>query len=540
MSERGEEAEHPTNATGSPSTATGEEQQVQDEAASIIEEPRFRWVRPNMREYQARINLYVRVEVMNRVRQKLHGIGSSELKQRFLDGVFGHLVQLRRSGSANNALSELIARELHDASFSEFEKRFFVGGHEVSFTAQDYALVTGLRFGPSDFDTTADHVIPQSSLYMRHFDGKRVSINTLEQKFNDGLFRDPEDLLKVAHILILYHILICRGESIWIDEWVWALVEDSEAWARFPWGSYNFSILCHQMSVLVKHPNQIKNNRKTYHIFGPVWAFQIWSYEVIPKLGGLCGNRDSEMSIPRCLHWDTRAVPSIDFSELFDRQLIIRPMVPTPREEGHEFFISLGTDQQMAVTFRPSKRHAAKKLLVDEDVEVIEEESDEPPKRKRRREPCHKTAPKSRTAVEKRHHPEPSAAAEKRQRRHSPEPPQPSTTCCLHGNPCKHADDEEAHLERLARRVAPRIPLDDLESGWIARLAHKFQLRDGQIAPSSSVYDKSTIREQHSGIWTQWHSGCSCVDQTRSVSHPVDLLGSHAASRKNMSMIRHS
>ncbi|XP_057783693.1 uncharacterized protein LOC131001343 [Salvia miltiorrhiza] len=482
--------EHTTTAAGSPSTATMDEQIVEEQPP--MEERRFKWVRPELQGYQARTNLYVRVEVLTRIRQKLHSMG---MEERLLDGTFGHLAQMRRSSSANNALSEFIARELHDVSFPAFEQRYFVGGHEIRFTARDYALVTGLRFGPCKFDPTKDDYIIPDSLHMRHFQGGKVRVKMLEHEFNTGLLRDPADYLKAAYIIILYQILICRGDTLWIEDWVWALVEDEDAWASFPWGSYSFSILCHQMSVVAKHPNQIQSTRRTYHIFGPVWAFQIWMYEVLPKLGKLCGKRDSDTSIPRFLHWDTHAAPSVDFSEFFDRQLAITPMVPTPMEEAQEFFLSVVRGDHMKVVFQPSKRHAAKKLLVDEDIEEVEE--DEPPKKRKRGQ--HKSKEDEPPKKTKRgHQPESSAAAEKRQRRHSPEPAQPSTTCCLHGLPCQHADiDEEAHFERLARRISPHMLLDDSEKGWISRLAHKLLdifRQEADESPSVSATPSSVSR----------------------------------------------
>ncbi|KAL6523853.1 hypothetical protein OROMI_030948 [Orobanche minor] len=106
--------------------------------------------------------------------------------------------------------------------------------------------------------------------------------------------------------------------------WVWALVEDFEQWDMFPWGAYAYGVLSYYIgSVTLKEGQE----HKDYHLYGPVWALQIWSYEMIPSLGDLCGIREKFVKVPRCLMWTTRKM-FCDFTHFFDEKHKVFPSLP--------------------------------------------------------------------------------------------------------------------------------------------------------------------------------------------------------------------
>ena len=62
----------------------------------------------------------------------------------------------------------------------------------------------------------------------------------LQKRFKSNRLGDnPDDYLKAANILVAYFIIFCRDKE-YVDDWVWALIEDDRAWLEFPWGSYSF------------------------------------------------------------------------------------------------------------------------------------------------------------------------------------------------------------------------------------------------------------------------------------------------------------
>lgn len=271
------------------------------------------------------INHYYRYSVLAEVSNKLREYGGADLLEQFSSGPFGSLLQLKMKSSPNNALHDLLAREITHPTFSEHEKWFHVGGSYIRFAAPEYSLVTGLMFGGSDFDPNRRHHIPETSLLRSKYNGGRIKVSTLRRDFIAGRLQTPLDYLKAANLLVYYLMLLGRDDP-WIEDWAWVLAEDGGAWSRFPWGSYTFQILCHQIAILPKEQMDINNKRNSYSFFGPVWALNIWAFEAIPELGRLCGKRATEPLIPRLLRWKS-VRNSPDFGGLFDELKVRRKFI---------------------------------------------------------------------------------------------------------------------------------------------------------------------------------------------------------------------
>ncbi|XP_057808492.1 uncharacterized protein LOC131022970 [Salvia miltiorrhiza] len=320
--------------------------------------PRHAWLRPCMQGYAGRINHYVKDTTLKEVETCLTHYQRLE---QFKKGPFGHLLQLKRQDSANAALHHLLARELYDEAFGPWEKWFHVGGHDIRFGAVEYCLVTGLCFGPSPqrFDPNVDHRVGKQSLWHGVLKGKKVEVKDLRKRFvNRSLGNSAQDYLKAANILVAYDLLFCRDYK-YVHDWVWALVEEDQKWSDFPWGSYSFQILCHGMSVLKKHPNEITGNRKTYHFYGPIWALQIWSYEAIPRLGRACGMRDTRLQMPRLVNWTTWKSAS-DFTHFFNAHEAEchRTLEPVEEENDSWYLQTLRHPEPFSVRYHPGGKYA--------------------------------------------------------------------------------------------------------------------------------------------------------------------------------------
>lgn len=176
-------------------------------------------------------------------------------------------------------------------------------------------MITGLNFGPADFDPYAStHKIPRSSIYYTYFDGKAAKVEQLKKKFfNKELGSDIQNYFRAANLLVFYDCLLFHSDDVNVDDWAWALVEDTEAWNQFPWGVYTYGVLCHY----IERP-YMKRVTAWYHFYGPVWAFQIWSYEAIPALGNKCGVQDRKDILPRCLRWSSKQGERTDYKYFFD------------------------------------------------------------------------------------------------------------------------------------------------------------------------------------------------------------------------------
>ncbi|KAL6530696.1 hypothetical protein OROGR_014556 [Orobanche gracilis] len=124
-------------------------------------------------------------------------------------------------------------------------------------------MITGLHFGNSTFHPQDDHLLRSDGIFHRILYGKNLKVGVLRKRFNARDFgRDIRDYAK--------HVAMKEGQE-----------------------------------------------HKEYHFYGPIWALQIWSYEMIPALGELCGIRDKSVQVPLCLMWTTRKI-FCDFTHFFD------------------------------------------------------------------------------------------------------------------------------------------------------------------------------------------------------------------------------
>ncbi|KAL3621841.1 hypothetical protein CASFOL_034327 [Castilleja foliolosa] len=111
-------------------------------------------------------------------------------------------------------LSQQVIKEGAD----EDELWFLVGDKFVRFSKYEYALVTGLRFGPTSFAPNEDCDIPTEGVHRKFIDpGNNFSKKGAKYVFVLELFKNPprdlkksrESLLKIAKGVICAWFLLC-------------------------------------------------------------------------------------------------------------------------------------------------------------------------------------------------------------------------------------------------------------------------------------------------------------------------------------------
>lgn len=154
---------------------------------------------------------------------------------------------------------------------------FKIGDKQIRFSRFEYALITGLRFGPSNFDPCDNHTIPEDSTYTRCLGNSPILANDLKTLFLDKNLNKgakKSDYLKVAKVLLACHMLIAFDcTKTFVPEWLWILVEDKKRWESFPWGSYSYQILFQHLSNVRTCPNSGKS--QGYHLNGFLTAFLV-------------------------------------------------------------------------------------------------------------------------------------------------------------------------------------------------------------------------------------------------------------------------
>ncbi|KAL3619011.1 hypothetical protein CASFOL_037239 [Castilleja foliolosa] len=250
----------PTSVDQSPPTVA---EDVSDHASELLN--RWSWVRPEFKEKRAVINGYVRLNHLVEIRSQLKKNHAAYTK--FQGGCFGRYLEYCTNKNAqcpNTAMHAMLGQQVDTQGAGVDELWFRVGDQFLRFSKYEYALVTGLKFGHTDFDLNEDYSYP--------FDGGEFAVST-------------DDQLKISKVIFVCSVLF--GEDNLkkpIPRWLWVLVDDEDKWENFPWGSYL--------------PNPLLEDSASA-------PYPHWIFEAVPPLASLLmsKNRRPDPQRPRLLKW---------------------------------------------------------------------------------------------------------------------------------------------------------------------------------------------------------------------------------------------
>ncbi|KAH6792938.1 hypothetical protein C2S52_003415 [Perilla frutescens var. hirtella] len=217
------------------------------------------------------INLYCRESIIPEIKKTLKRFGDDRWNE-FMSSCFGHLTSLpENTVRCNQSIHHVVSRQIVFDDGDMTELWFRVNNKNLRFSREDHALVTGLRFGGSNFNPNENHRILDNYFYSRFLRKKKITVSNLWSQFiQRTLGRNASDYVKVVKILFVYYIL------------------------------FGFDIM-HYINRI--RTDVSLSQRKTYHLYGFITAFQAWIYCVIPKLGITSGGIISMTSIPRILRY---------------------------------------------------------------------------------------------------------------------------------------------------------------------------------------------------------------------------------------------
>ncbi|KAL6518606.1 hypothetical protein OROGR_019108 [Orobanche gracilis] len=328
-------------------SAAAEDTAVADVAATIVGAAvgnQAVWKRPNMRGSKCSINGYVRLGIVKTIIVELSSVGEDTIRE-FRESCLGHFIREEWGGFVSNAaLHALFSNEVvrPDAQADEFW--FRIVRRLIRFSRFEYALVTGMRFGDSDFDIHGDDVHIEGSVYDRYpiLSSGGQMLDRIRDRFATGYFRQQSgDALKVAKVLCVCYLLFgFDGGKHIADRWLWTLVEDQTQWESFPCGGYSYQIL---VTYLREIPIEVPAGLDpSYHFYGNIYAIMIC--ETIPSLGSKFGNilGASFIQRPRCTRWKLKKLGPVAFTTFFDDQIdCFEVLVPTPEEEEEPYMMSI-------------------------------------------------------------------------------------------------------------------------------------------------------------------------------------------------------
>ncbi|KAL3625593.1 hypothetical protein CASFOL_030538 [Castilleja foliolosa] len=232
----------------------------------------------------------------------------------------------------------------------EDELWFLVGDKFVRFSKYEYALVTGLRFGPTDFDSNADCDIPTEGVYRTFIDPQN------EFKKNGA---------KYTSVLFVHGFFVSIDKRYRIANWLWALVEETEKWETFPWGAYLFQILMYRMKNAKVKAGFTGDN---YHIYGLSHAFLHFIFEVVPGLADKLTLKPKHNCVqPRLLKRLCHTKPLKEYLKFFDSQDIqcFDKLEPTKQELiDYTWWHHVADDVRSSVRYIHRESNKTKKALL--------------------------------------------------------------------------------------------------------------------------------------------------------------------------------
>ncbi|KAI5342070.1 hypothetical protein L3X38_009945 [Prunus dulcis] len=261
---------------------------------------------PEAEAYSSRVNNCSHANSsLAAIRAKL----SAEQLEQFKTSCFGHLLNIDKIQFSGQIVHGAVLRRVAGQGVKDLDGLSFLLGCDVAqFTRQDFCLITGLRFGE----------VPEVS--------KEAFLRCTEE----------DDIYKLALVYFTELVVLGRDKHLNINLNYLTLVEDLDAFNRYPWGSVSFDKTQDSLfSAPTKYVKSFENKegrgkgkskvtgtsqrnekgkkdkhgeaqRSGWSFKGFTYAFQIWVYELIPRMADLnyCKVVDPT-PVPRILRWRT-------------------------------------------------------------------------------------------------------------------------------------------------------------------------------------------------------------------------------------------
>ncbi|KAI5326888.1 hypothetical protein L3X38_035962 [Prunus dulcis] len=258
--------------------------------------------------------------------------------QRFEGSCFGHLLLIEDLKWNSEIFHGLLMRKADPKTVTQVNGiKFIVGNKLIQFTAQQFCLITGLRFGKLPFIPKATN--ENFSLKRKYFSSnKPATLSDLYTAFIECT--DDEDTLKLGMVYFANFVLLGTEKHVLIDMRYLKLAEDLEEFDKYPWGAVSYAmtnasllrVVCAEYQRVKvpqkrKMPKQSGKRAQTrmrsgrpreYIIRGFGFALQIlmfhccehiWAFEVFLALEALHFTvHEDNRHIPRILHWRSNTV----------------------------------------------------------------------------------------------------------------------------------------------------------------------------------------------------------------------------------------
>ncbi|KAL6501120.1 hypothetical protein OROHE_025317 [Orobanche hederae] len=323
-----------------------EEEELQEEIPEIRGNPnmelkvKWKYIRHMLMDEYHKVQMTMEEDFIEVIRCRLESSGEKAVEGLRASAFGNYLKYKDHIAKSQKCICYVVSRQVLGVPDPDENALWFkINGEVIRFSKVEFALVTGLRFGTSQFNPYEDHDIPETSLYTRLFKNEKITSIHLWNLFKSKDFHieSAADCIKLCKVTIAAHVVLGNDPCNWkIPDWVWVLVEDEQVWDRFPWGSMSFQIL-HRAVNNVKKKTMAT---RSFHLHANTLALLGWIYEALPEvgmeIGGLRGDYQGEW--PRGLKFEyEQSYSKVDISEVHG------VLEPTLMEELSDYYVSVET-----------------------------------------------------------------------------------------------------------------------------------------------------------------------------------------------------
>ncbi|KAK3204535.1 hypothetical protein Dsin_018581 [Dipteronia sinensis] len=220
------------------------------------------WLYPDHKTWvHARINSHNKINFLRDLELVLTRCG---LVDGFKQGSFMKYLEIPQAIKVHGMLIyNLLKRQIIlPNSENEDEIWFGLGQNEVRFGREEFCLCSGLNMGTLPEGFREKEEVREEPILTRHFTDESPTIELLEAIFN--WLTEPvsgDDALKMGYQLMVSQFFGIDEARTAIPGWLFSLIEDIDAFERFPWGSYIFDVTLFWMkNVAGKHLGRLRGD----------------------------------------------------------------------------------------------------------------------------------------------------------------------------------------------------------------------------------------------------------------------------------------
>ncbi|KAL3643394.1 hypothetical protein CASFOL_014209 [Castilleja foliolosa] len=175
----------------------------------------WKWRWPDIRNEEGRRSSLL-LDVKRGLIEQIWTTLEVKMLDRFRASCFGAYLHYPKNLVPSAVMHLMISQQVIKEGAEEDELWFLVGDKFVRLSKYEYALVTGLRFGPTNFDPNADCECSEEGVFRKFVDpenkyGKKgapyTDVLKLFKKPPRVLRRSPQDLLKIAKVHFVFEAI---------------------------------------------------------------------------------------------------------------------------------------------------------------------------------------------------------------------------------------------------------------------------------------------------------------------------------------------